>query len=56
LQLLVWIFVMRLVMVLSSVGSYWLNQVIATARYRDADKMDFERRSRPSCGSRRSSP
>src|SRR5258705_2457812 len=41
-QLLVWIFVMRLMMVVSSAGSYFLNQVIARGRYLTADKMDFE--------------
>ncbi|XXX78652.1 sodium-translocating pyrophosphatase [Sorangium sp. So ce134] len=41
-QLLVWIFVMRIVMVLASIGSYLLNEAIASASYRDADKMNFE--------------
>src|SRR5262245_1451947 len=41
-QLLVWIFVMRLVMVLSSGLSYWINQRIAISRYLTADKMNFE--------------
>ncbi len=41
--LLVWIFAMRLVMVLTSGFSYLLNEVIARARYRDADEMDFEK-------------
>ena len=41
-QLLVWIFVMRLVMVLSSAGSYWINQAIATRRWGTADRMNFE--------------
>jgi len=41
-QLLVWIFVMRIVMVLASGGSYLLNEAIAKARYGAADKMNFE--------------
>ncbi len=41
-QLLVWIFVMRLMMVVSSAGSYFLNQAIAHGRYANADKMNFE--------------
>ena len=41
-QLLVWIFVMRLMMVLSSLLSYGINDVIAKARYATVDKMNFE--------------
>ncbi|WP_437735209.1 sodium-translocating pyrophosphatase [Sorangium sp. So ce1335] len=41
-QLLVWIFVMRIVMVLASIGSYLLNEAIAKASYANADKMNFE--------------
>jgi K(+)-stimulated pyrophosphate-energized sodium pump len=41
-QLLVWIFAMRVLMVLTSVGSYAINQVIARVRYKNADKMNFE--------------
>jgi K(+)-stimulated pyrophosphate-energized sodium pump len=41
-QLLVWIFVMRIVMILASVGSYWINDMIAKGRYLKADKMNFE--------------
>ncbi|WP_437757351.1 sodium-translocating pyrophosphatase [Sorangium sp. So ce1389] len=41
-QLLVWIFVMRIVMVLASIGSYLLNEAIASASYANADKMNFE--------------
>ena len=41
-QLLVWIFVMRVAMLVSSVGAYWLNGAIAHARYANADEMDFE--------------
>ena len=41
-QLLVWIFVMRVMMLVSSSLSYFLNHAIASAKYADADKMDFE--------------
>lgn len=41
-QLLVWIFVMRILMVLTSVVSYFINQTIAKARFGNADKMNFE--------------
>ncbi|HEX3569484.1 MAG TPA: sodium-translocating pyrophosphatase [Acidobacteriaceae bacterium] len=41
-QLLVWIFVMRVGMLLSSAGAYFLNTAIASAKYKDADEMDFE--------------
>ncbi len=41
-QLLVWIFVMRVAMLISSSGAYFLNGMIAHARYANADEMDFE--------------
>ena len=41
-QLLVWIFVMRIMMLVSSSGAYFLNAAIAKARYGNADKMNFE--------------
>jgi K(+)-stimulated pyrophosphate-energized sodium pump len=41
-QLLVWIFVMRVAMLVSSSGAYFLNGMIARAKYANADEMDFE--------------
>ncbi|MBI5511856.1 MAG: sodium-translocating pyrophosphatase [Deltaproteobacteria bacterium] len=41
-QLLVWIFVMRIGMILTSAVSYWLNGIIAKARFGNADKFNFE--------------
>src|SRR3990172_2743679 len=41
-QLLVWIFVMRIMMLVSSAGSYFINEAVAKARYADADNMNFE--------------
>jgi K(+)-stimulated pyrophosphate-energized sodium pump len=41
-QLLVWIFAMRIMMVVASGVSYLINGAIAKARYANADKMNFE--------------
>ncbi len=41
-QLLVWIFVMRIMMVVASAVSYLINGAIAKSRYANADKMNFE--------------
>jgi len=41
-QLLVWIFVMRVMMLVSSAVSYFLNGAIAKAKYGSADEMNFE--------------
>ncbi|MEP7118830.1 MAG: sodium/proton-translocating pyrophosphatase, partial [Acidobacteriota bacterium] len=41
-ELLVWIFMMRVMMVLASAGSYLVNNAIATSRYAGLAKMDFE--------------
>jgi K(+)-stimulated pyrophosphate-energized sodium pump len=41
-QLLVWIFVMRIMMVLTSIAAYAVNQAWARAKYATADRMDFE--------------
>jgi K(+)-stimulated pyrophosphate-energized sodium pump len=41
-QLLVWIFVMRVVMVIASALSYFINEAIAKARYANVDKLNFE--------------
>jgi K(+)-stimulated pyrophosphate-energized sodium pump len=41
-QLLVWIFMMRVMMVLASAGSYLVNNAIAKGRYAGVEKMDFE--------------
>ena len=41
-QLLVWIFVMRVMMLVASAVSYFLNAVIAKGRYGSADSMNFE--------------
>ncbi|HEX8802258.1 MAG TPA: sodium/proton-translocating pyrophosphatase, partial [Terriglobales bacterium] len=41
-QLLVWIFVMRIMMLVSSSVAYFLNEAVAKARYGNADEMNFE--------------
>jgi K(+)-stimulated pyrophosphate-energized sodium pump len=41
-QLLVWIFVMRVMMLVASAGSYFLNHAMAKAKYANSDNMDFE--------------
>ena len=41
-QLLVWIFMMRIVMVVASGASYYINEAIARAQYLNVDKMNFE--------------
>ncbi len=41
-QLLVWIFAMRILMIATSAVSYFINASIARARFEKADKMNFE--------------
>ena len=41
-QLLVWIFVMRIVMIIASGASYLINEAIAKARYGAAETMNYE--------------
>jgi K(+)-stimulated pyrophosphate-energized sodium pump len=41
-QLLVWIFVMRIAMLVASAIAYFVNTVIAKARFGNADEMNFE--------------
>ena len=41
-QLLVWIFAMRLIMLIASAASYGINSYIAKARYEKAETMNFE--------------
>ena len=41
-QLLVWIFVMRIVMLIASAAAYFINSFIARAKYGNADLMNYE--------------
>ncbi len=42
-QLLVWIFVMRVMMIVASGASYLINEAMATSKYVNVDKMNFEK-------------
>ncbi|MDX6693624.1 MAG: K(+)-stimulated pyrophosphate-energized sodium pump [Blastocatellia bacterium] len=42
-QLLVWLFVMRIMMIIASALSYFINEAVAKARYQNADVMNFEK-------------
>src|SRR5438046_1407597 len=41
-QLLVWIFIMRVMMIVASAASYFVNDVIAKSRYKNSAQMNFE--------------
>jgi K(+)-stimulated pyrophosphate-energized sodium pump len=41
-ELLTWIFVMRVLMIVTSIGSFFINRVWTNAKYRNAEDMDFE--------------
>jgi K(+)-stimulated pyrophosphate-energized sodium pump len=42
-KLLVWIFVMRVLMVITSIVAYLINERVAKAKYEKADDMDYEK-------------
>jgi len=41
-QLLVWIFAMRILMIITSAASYFINEAVAKARYAQKDEFNFE--------------
>jgi K(+)-stimulated pyrophosphate-energized sodium pump len=41
-QLLVWIFVMRIMMLVSSAGAYFINGAVVKSKYANVDEMNFE--------------
>jgi K(+)-stimulated pyrophosphate-energized sodium pump len=41
-QLLVWLFAMRIMMIVASVGSYLINEAVARSRYLEVEQMNFE--------------
>jgi K(+)-stimulated pyrophosphate-energized sodium pump len=41
-ELLTWIFVMRILMIVTSIGSYFINKAITTARFAGKEKVNFE--------------
>ncbi len=42
-QLLTWIFVMRIFMIITSIVAFWINGAISKARYSNVDDLDFEK-------------
>lgn len=42
-QLLVWIFVMRILMIITSIISFWINGAITKVKYSNVDELDFEK-------------
>ncbi|MBX3368481.1 MAG: sodium-translocating pyrophosphatase [Phycisphaeraceae bacterium] len=42
-QLLVWLFAMRIIMVVASALSYFINEALATAKHANAPRMNFEK-------------
>jgi K(+)-stimulated pyrophosphate-energized sodium pump len=42
-QLLTWIFIMRILMIVTSIVSFWINGAITNAKYSKADDIDFEK-------------
>lgn len=42
-ELLTWIFVMRILMVITSIVSYWINGAITKSKYSNVDDLDFEK-------------
>jgi K(+)-stimulated pyrophosphate-energized sodium pump len=42
-KMLVWIFVMRILMIVTSIVSFWINNALTTAKYKNADDLDFEK-------------
>ena len=42
-QLLTWIFVMRIFMIITSIVSFWINSAISKAKYSHVDDLDFEK-------------
>jgi len=41
-KLIVWIFCMRVLMIVTSIGSYWVNNFISRSLFEDKDHFDFE--------------
>ncbi len=42
-QLLTWIFLMRILMIVTSIVSFWINGAITKAKYQNVDELDFEK-------------
>jgi len=42
-SLLTWIFVMRILMIITSIVAFWMNAALTKAKYQHADELDFEK-------------
>ena len=42
-ELLTWIFVMRILMIITSIVAYWINGAMSQAKYAGSDELDFEK-------------
>ena len=42
-ELLTWIFVMRILMIITSIVSFWINGALTKAKYNNVDELDFEK-------------
>jgi len=42
-SMLAWIFVMRILMIITSIVSFWINGAFTKAKYQNADDLDFEK-------------
>jgi K(+)-stimulated pyrophosphate-energized sodium pump len=42
-ELLTWIFVMRILMVVTSIVAFWINSALTSSKYKAVDDMDFEK-------------
>lgn len=41
-KLLIWIFIMRVLMIITSIGSFYINKIISDMMYKGKDDLDFE--------------
>lgn len=41
-ELLTWIFAMRIMMIITSIGSFYINKILSNARFSDKEDIDFE--------------
>ncbi len=42
-KFLVWIFVMRILMIVTSIVAYWINSALSNMKYKESDNLDFEK-------------
>jgi len=41
-ELLTWIFIMRILMIVTSISSYWINRLVSKYKYSNVENLDFE--------------